>query len=327
MAGINGTPADDRALRDVTTECLNLKPIIQYAVRINELKANLKNKRPRRNIQPKPINDNPKSSQSRQSPRIDERQKLEISYKQLSGDIKNLYAELDVFFESINEICDHIQLLHEKIDGIDKKLTTSNGSQTYADVARVNSNSDVPTSTSYRNKRIEKLEYQSSEQERINRVLQVTITHPSLDLNNPDLFGTAYYFMENIMKMGRREIDMNMYVQQTRRPHTVLITLSERRFKSFLFRARKNLPQQQIPIYINDYLTNYNYSILKLAKEERKRSFDNLNVLYEIVYTYNGRVFIKKRRSDPPSAAILVKSPENLHEIMEKLAEDNQPNN
>ena len=172
------------------------------------------------------------------------------------------------------------------------------------------------------NERLEKLEYQASENERINRALQVTITHPALDGNFQNVFWTATHFMENIMMMEWRQIDANMYVQTTRRPNTILITFSDQRFKSFLFKARKNLPQQQVPIFINDHLTSYNYKILKLAKEERKRNNESHTNLFETVYSYNGRVFIKRSRSDPAAEAILVKSPENLKEIMKKLAEE-----
>ena len=231
--------------------------------------------------------------------------------------MKNFCTELETYFDSLNEIMDMIKVLSERIEEIDQKLQLPQTSS-YADATR--SNPDAPSLINKRLEKVEfsleKVEYQSSEYERQNRLHQVTITHPSLDVNSQNLFSTATYFMENILMMERRQIDANMYVQTTKRAQTILITFSDQRFKGFLFKARKNLPQQQFPIYINDFLTNFNYKILKMAKEERRRSYDNLNPIYETVYSYNGRIFIKKRRSDPTSDAIHIKSCEHLREII-----------
>lgn len=317
MSGQSNTPQDN-SLEGLTKQCLNMKPVHHYAVKVNELKDKLNKNRQKRSTTKPLVNQSQKPSNIRSSPRLqaDDRQKIDDSIRSLSGGLKNLSSDLDTYTDSINEIMDMISVLYERLEEIDKKLTAPTN-VSYADITR--SNLDAPVSTN--EKRLEKLEYQSSENERLNRVHQVTITHPALDGNTQNLFSTASHFMENIMMMDWRQIDANMYVQPTRRRNTILISFSDQRFKSFLFKARKNLPQQQVPIYINDYLTNYNYKILKLAKEERKRNYENLTVLFETVYSFNGRIFIKKRRSDPTTEAILVKSPENLEEIVKKLAD------
>ena len=315
-------PSLEDSLGALKKQCLTMTPDYNYAVKVNELKEKLNKNRQKRTLPtPKPLVNNPqKTSNARSSPRLQEEQqrKMENSIHLLSEEVKNISAELDTYFDSLNEIMDMLKLLYGKFDEMNQKLL-SPPSVSYADVART-----IPADAPVLNaseRRLDKLEYQNSENERLNRILQVTITHPALEMNSQNIFSAATHFMENIMLMEWWQIDANMYVQATRRPKTILITFSDPRFKNLLFKARNKLPQQQFPIYINDHLTNYNYKILKLAKEERKRNNENLNCLFETVYSYNGRVFIKKNRSDPTAEAILIKSPESLHEIVNKLSD------
>ena len=303
----------DASLGALTNQCLNMKPAYQYSVKVNELKEKLNNSRKKRSPTKGVVNPPQKPSGSRSSPRFQE------DNQKIDNSIRSFRAELDTYHESLNEILDMIKKLHEKFDDLEKKQIAQNGAS-YADALRTNP-AEVPVSSTSE-QRLDKLEFQSSENERLNRVLQVTITHPALEANSQNAYRNATHFMEDVMLMEWREIDANMYVQTTRRANTILITFSDQRFKSFLFKARKRLPQQQIPIYINDYLTSYNYKILKLAKEERRRNNESLNPLFETVYSFNGRIFIKKRSSNSSSEDILVKSPENLNEIIRQLSQE-----
>ena len=317
MAGTDS--ADDKALRDATSECLTMKPNLQFSVKVNQIRDKLNKSRSKRNSLPKQSPIQPNNTTARTSARIEEKKKTDNSSQELAEAIKNLRNELDTHFESLNEIFEQLKALHERVDSIENR--PSSQPQTYA-AAAASPISDAQNNT--RNKRLEILEYQSSETERTNRLLQATITHPAFESKRQNPYSAACNFMQSIMRMDRREVDANMYVQFTRHPNTILIHFSDHRFKTFLFRAKKNLPRNEHPIYINEHLTTYNYGILKLAKEERKRLNENLMGLFETIYTYNGRVFIKKQRTDPSSAAILIKTPEGLHELIAELTAENQ---
>ena len=126
--------------------------------------------------------------------------------------------------------------------------------------------------------RIDRLEYISSERERGNRLLQVVISHPSIDPDCNQLKDHIVGFLSNTIGMTDREIDTSMSVISKGRPHSVIITFSSRLFKTFLFAARKKLRgengDQISTLFINENLTQYNFSLLKLLKSEKKRRID-----------------------------------------------------
>ena len=123
--------------------------------------------------------------------------------------------------------------------------------------------------------------------------------------------------------MTNREIDLNMVAYKSPRPHTVIIKCSERRYKLFLYAAKKKLrseyPNLFENFYMNDYLTSYNYSLMKRAKEISKLRVRDLKRTFESIYSYNGRVYVKIRRSDASESAILIKGSSSIDVLVEKL--------
>ena len=79
------------------------------------------------------------------------------------------------------------------------------------------------------------------------------------------------------MRMLSREIDTGMAVIRRRRDHTVMVTFSSRRFKTFLFAARKKLRRdhewQESELFVNENITQYNFSLLILLKTERRNAY------------------------------------------------------
>ena len=89
--------------------------------------------------------------------------------------------------------------------------------------------------------RLEKLEYISSEDERRRNLLKVKVTHPAISNSSTNLVEHVKQFFAQHLHMPRREIDDGMYVTKLPQPNTVLIKLSDHRFKVFLFQAKKQL--------------------------------------------------------------------------------------
>ena len=89
--------------------------------------------------------------------------------------------------------------------------------------------------------RLERLEFSSSEDDRKNKLLHVQVTHPSLDPSSPSLLPHVQNLLKHQHKMTDREIDANMLVFKSSRPNTVTIKCSDRRFKLFIYCARKKL--------------------------------------------------------------------------------------
>ena len=85
------------------------------------------------------------------------------------------------------------------------------------------------------------------------------------------------------------------------RSYAVLLRFSYRRFKTFLFKAKKNIRQKSKAkykhLFINDNITSFNYSILITFKEKKRRRFESALTGFEAVYCFEGKVYVKKNRT------------------------------
>ena len=137
------------------------------------------------------------------------------------------------------------------------------------------------------NERLEKLEFQASENERKNRLLQITIAHPSINNNTHDLHSHTVNFFRNVMKMENREIDANLHAQKTQTPTKILVKLSHHRYKAFIFAARRKMRELSdsytAELFINENLTPYNFSLMKMLKNERVKRRNDQAPSYETV--------------------------------------------
>ena len=128
--------------------------------------------------------------------------------------------------------------------------------------------------------------------------------------------------------MPNREIDDQMYVAKMPQPNTVMITLSHHRFKVFLFRAKKELRINSAQVYhdlfINENLTSLNYSLIKKLKSEKKRRSENNLANFEVVYTYQGKVFVKKERARGNEGTTHITTNSGLNQFLLRLDNSEQ---
>ena len=87
--------------------------------------------------------------------------------------------------------------------------------------------------------------------------------YPANSTSSPNLEEHVKQFFAQEINMPRREIDDGMYATKLPQPNTVLINLSDHRFKIFLFRAKKQLRlsnnETYNDLFINENLTSWNY--------------------------------------------------------------------
>ena len=131
------------------------------------------------------------------------------------------------------------------------------------------------------NERQEKLEVQASENERKNRLLQITIAHPSIDNNTHDLHNHTVNFFRNVIKIENREIDVNFHAQKTQTNTKILVKLSHHSFKALIFAAlrkkRGSSDSYSVERFINENFTPHSFSLMKMLKNERvKRRSDHV---------------------------------------------------
>ena len=248
-------------------------------------------------------------------------------------------SEVSETNEKVNEVCSKIRELEPtrsaietRISNLESKISTyevlpsdEQPEPTFASTVRGVSSLAAPrrTSPQVTTDRIERLEFQSSEEERKRRLLQVTITHPNIDNKNPDS-SAVLGILRDQLKMDRREIDSNMRIAKFSRANTALLLLSHKRFKIFLFKARKRLRDSNANelnnLYLNEHLTTYNHQILMSLKNSKKlRSGEGLHT-FASVYTFEGKVYVKKDNGAYNDDAILVKTPSMAHNLDEQLA-------
>ena len=126
--------------------------------------------------------------------------------------------------------------------------------------------------------------------------------------------------------MARREIDPNLFAHKGSRKKTAIVTFTDRRFKIFLYKTRKRLSTdgEQIcsNLFLNDHLTPYNYNLLMTLKREITKMSTEMSPNFESVYSIEGKVFVKIKRSSPNADAIWIKSTSNIENFLKKLNEE-----
>ena len=298
------------AVRNAIKKCINMKPDMAKSQKSKaKLSSTLKSKLENCRVVP--------SVKQRSSSRLDDRKKMEDMFKDISCDFANLGKKLDVILDSMISIVDKVDSLENRVDEFELKLKKIAEKPTYA--ASVINPAAFPVSVD----RIDKLEYKSSEDERKERLLFINFTHPNINNNHENLNQHVSEFLTHYLLMEPREIDSNLYVSRSPRANTVSLRFSDRKFKLFLFSARKRLridnPRKTENLFINDHLTSYNYAILKSLKSEKKSRTDAGLTSFDSVYTYEGKVFVKKVRSNSPNNSIHISNPKMMKKFLDEL--------
>ena len=124
--------------------------------------------------------------------------------------------------------------------------------------------------------------------------------------------------------MPPRDIDSAFRVARGSHTNTVVITFSSRKFKTFLFAARKRLRREgeslASELFLNENLTHYNFALLKLLKNERKRRVDANIESFTSVFSFDGKIYVR-RGAD--SEKLHIKSRESYEAFINSLDSSN----
>ena len=257
--------------------------------------------------------------------RLSDKKELKDSLQDLNNDLQTLQNKFDCFFNSMMSIVEEIETIEDKMGDLENRVISLERKDiSYSRAVR----STVPSEDAEtQGKRIERLEFVTSEETRKSRTLQVTLTHPQIDKSHENFPVHIKNFLETKLNLERRKIDTNMIIGKGQRENTAQITFSHRRFKLFLFTARKQLvendEEERKKLFINDNLTNLNFSIIMKLKELRKNRQASKLPCFESVYTFEGKPYIKIKRTDSNNDAIHVKSLHDIPKLIEKLSSGN----
>ena len=242
--------------------------------------------------------------------------KLEDHLKEISTDLQNVHTKFNKVVDCVLQLIERVEDIEKRVGKIEKVKNAQPPTQTYADT--VLSRPGTSTDT-----RIEKLEYNSSEAERNRRHLEVTITPPNIDQKSPNLGENVKNFLLNDLKMEPREIDQNMQVRPIGGDKTVLIIFSSTKFKLFLYAARKlvnrDITDPKLKLYVNDNLTQYNYTLLMKLKWERKKLNEEGKPAFETTYSHEGKIYVKLKRTDDKYAAIHIKNSTCIEKLLNSI--------
>ena len=295
----------DSALNRSIEKCLNMKP--EYSsnskiISVKDIRSNLNRMNIRKSN--RIVNKNLKVNSL-----TTDRARLQDSLREISEDIQSLHGKIEVLFTTMDSVLDKLEGFEKRIEVLEN-IRTSN-QESYASAVQQNmNNKDL--------NRVERLEYFASEQEREKRICELTITHSSFSaFTATNLLGQLKTFFEKDLHMDNREIDANMTARRIR-DNTILLHLSNRRFKGFLFSARKRLRTAGNPIcndlFLNENLTPFNFKLLKTLKNENKTRISNGTGKFGNVYTFEGRVYVKRNES-----SIHIKNQNNLNEFLNEV--------
>ena len=128
---------------------------------------------------------------------------------EFSEDLTNLHQKFGIISEVIVSVVDRVENLECRVSTLERKVNEWGSSQQnsgYADALR---SAPVENNAS---ERLSRLEYESSEEQRKDKLLHVQITHPSLDHGSANHCEHVKKFLTEKLRMSAREIDSNMIV-------------------------------------------------------------------------------------------------------------------
>ena len=122
------------------------------------------------------------------------------------------------------------------------------------------------------------------------------------------------------LKREQRTIDLSMSVRNISRDNTVLIIFSDRIFKLFFYSAKKSLRSaghvSTNNLYVNGNLTSCNLSLLMKLKQEKNKFSSVGKTVFEVLYSYEGKVYVKMNKNDHSSFAIHVKKHSCINNLL-----------
>ena len=159
------------------------------------------------------------SRKERVSTRLNSNNDLSDYFKELQDDFDKMRKKLNTFAKALSNVFERLDALEEEVS----KLRARPPPSTLSFASVVQSTPD--------NKRIEKLEQFASEEERKSRILEITISHPEIDVSNENLLPHVKSFMADKLQMEPREIYSGFNVKKvTYRPNTIIVVFSAIKF-------------------------------------------------------------------------------------------------
>ena len=106
-------------------------------------------------------------------------------------------------------------------------------------------------------------------------------------------------------------------------PNTMLIRLSHHIFKAILFKVkialRTSNNEAHSDLFIKENLTSLKYSLLKKLKTENKRRNEHNLVNFEVVYTFQRKVFVEKAKTSDNEGSVQIPSSFSLKNFLDQL--------
>ena len=82
---------------------------------------------------------------------------------------------------------------------------------------------------------------------------------------------------------------------------------------------RQNDPESCDDLFVNDNMTQYNYSLLKELKSEKKKRKDSKRKSFDVLFVRDGKVFAKKDKESDDSYPIWISNMVVLKKFIESI--------
>jgi len=204
------------------------------------------------------------------------------------------------------------QKMEEKINELEEKLSTIESNSITMNLEKSNDSH-----------RLDDLEFDQSERQRSDRLLEIQISHPKLNHKSKNLKAATLKFLKTELKMPAEKIDPNCSVS-TNREHSILMKVNDFKFKKNLFAMKKELKLKNDDIaknlYVQDNLTKFNYNLFRKLKDELKRRRESNIINFYTVFSLNGKIFAKLTKD---SEIMYIKNQNAIESFLKVLRENN----
>jgi len=248
-----------------------------------------------------------------------DKKKIENVVAEFATDMAKMNSNFQTLLDCLSDIIprlEQVDILEKRVFDLECKLESVEQISNHSSIGNSKPQAS-PFTRENHSDRLARLEYLASEEEREKRLLQAVVTHPELDPENNDLRKHICEFLKNKLQMSEREIDPNLAATKNGREHSITVNLTRRLFKKFMYAARGKLrktnPELCEDLFINDNMTHYNFSLLKLLKRERKVRSETGKNNFVSVFSLDGKVYVK---TSPESEKVHIKNMEAYNEFL-----------
>ena len=206
------------------------------------------------------------------------RDSVEGLYKDMQADFTALQTHVSSVNKRIDDVFDILRNLSDRVDSLEGQ-----------DDDRSSQILDLES-------RLMKQEYLNSEFERKSRANQIILTHPDINANSANLNNLIQKFIQHKFEVPQAKLKGLIARKIGPNIHSVHVKFPRDEIIGELFKIKKELRSENkdADLFLNEFLTPYNYNLLKTLKEIKAACIKKkLPMIIYSAFNFQGRLYAK----------------------------------